>query len=198
MRTCKIIAAVVIWFIFWFAEESLYLISRLLSTDIPFSLSLDVFFGIYSLWIISIAAIGIIIWRFTINDFSFLKIKNKKWLLLYIVPVILSIVLFIWGNGLNINRVLYAASMFSTTFIGQDVLTFGFLQTYLGKVIDKKLAALVTGISFFIGHLTFNLSYYTLLITVAAVLFSYLRYKTKNIYLLNIVHVSFLLLPILA
>jgi len=193
MRIRKVIVAVLIWFFFWFAAQSLLLIPDLLSN---LASTPNAYFSIYSLWILFIAAIAIILWRFIINDFSFLKVKNRKILFLYLIPIAISIALLTLGNGLSINRLLYVVCMSLTTFLAQDVLTFGFLQTYLDKVVANKLAAVITGLAFFVGHLTFDLSWFTLVYIFAAILFSFLRYKTKNVYLLNIIHISFLLLPI--
>lgn len=193
MKLLKVILAVVIWFIFWFGAQSLYLIPNLFSNINP---TPNVFFVIYSLWIIFVSMVAVLIWKFTFKKFGFLKIKNKKWLLLYIIPVVLSVILIINGNNFGINRYLYTSAMFVTTFLGQDLLTFGFLQTYLEKITGAKTAAIITGLAFFAGHLVSSFSFGTLLMLVAAILFSFLRYRTKNIYLLNIIHISFSLLPI--
>lgn len=139
MKLLKVILAVVVWFIFWFGAQSLYLIPNLFSNIDP---TPNVFFAIYSSWIIFVSMVAVLIWKFTLKKFGFLKITNKKWLLLYIIPSILSVILIINGKNFGINRYLYTSAIFVTTFLGQDLLTFGFLQTYLEKLTNSKTAML--------------------------------------------------------
>lgn len=193
----KTIVAIGLWSVFWFGAQGMYVLPFSPLNNLNLNLSPDLSFLFYTLWILSVAGIGLILWKKTINDFSFLKVKNKKVLFLYIVPIIIAIVLLIRGNGFNdINRPLYVAAIASSTFIAQDMLTFGFLQTYLEKILSKNVAAIITFVTFFTAHLAFQWSMGALIVLLGAIVFSYLRYRTKNIYLLDIIHISFLLLPL--
>ncbi|NTW62021.1 hypothetical protein HGB25_01245 [Candidatus Saccharibacteria bacterium] len=189
----KVVIAVGLWCVFWFGAQAIYLIpiSPLNTLELPPNLN----FLLYTIWILCVSCAGVFIWKKKVNDFSFLKVKNKKILYLYIMPIIMAIIFLIRGNGIDINRPLYIVAIASTTFIAQDMLTFGFLQTYLEKIISRKTAAMITCIAFFTAHLTFGWSLLTLTFLLGGALFSYLRYRTKNIYLLDIIHISFLLLP---
>jgi len=187
----KILLAIFIWSIFWFSGQGVFFINYLSLENIDSNMV----FIYFTFWLLFVAIVGIIIWRLKINDFSFLRIKNKKILWLYLVPILFAVVILINGAPVDINRYYYVFAMTTTTFLAQDMLTFGFLQTYLEKHTKPSYAAMITTLVFFIAHLTFDLSIFTLIYASGIILFGYLRYKTKNIYLLNIIHMSFLLLP---
>ena len=193
----KIIIAILLWSIFWFSGQALFFINL----DLPFlnfvqNFDKNIIMLVYTLWVLFVSLIALIIYRWKINDFSFLKIKNKKILWLYIIPLVFAIIIIINGSPFGYNRYLNVFAMTTTTFLAQDVLTFGFLQTYLEKLINPIYAFFVTSTVFFSAHLAYDLSYYTLILVFGALLFGFLRYKTKNIDLLNIIHTSFLLIPI--
>jgi len=187
-----VIAAILIWVAYWFGIQSLYF--PIFSNVLNLHVSLDFLFAIYSLCITIAALIITVIWCVNVKDFSFLKLKKKRILYLYILPVVLTILLLRFGDGVGINSFLYAISMWSTTALAQDLVTFRFLQTFLEKRVNRKLVAIITGTVFFSGHLILGLGINTIFYAIGSILFSYLRYKTKNIYLLDVIHISFLLI----
>ena len=186
-----VIAAVLIWFAYWFGIQNLYF--PILGNVLNLHVSQDFLFAIYSLCITIVALFVTVIWCVTVKDFSFLKLKKKKILYLYMLPVVLTILILIFGDGVGVNSFLFAIFMWSTTALAQDLVTFGFLQTFIEKRVNRKLAAIITGTVFFLGHIIFGMGIITIFHAIGSILFSYLRYKTKNIYILDVIHISFLL-----
>jgi membrane protease YdiL (CAAX protease family) len=202
-KLLKAIGAVLIWFLIWFVLGIPYSTSWLLPNPTinvlsNISSSRTEFFALYSLWVLLITAIAIMIYKFTINDFSFLKIKQKKLLFLYLIPVILAAYDILANDTYGINSYIWAIGIATTTFCGQDLLTFGLLQTYLSKVLNPFAALIITSAAFFVAHLFIgynNLSLATSIVLFGAFLFGFLRYKSKSIYLLDVIHIAFGLLP---
>lgn len=187
----RILISLTLWSLFWFLGQALFFYNNL-----PFqNLDSNAIFFVITIWILFLAIIALFLWKWKFNDFSFLQVKNRKILWFYSLPVILTLIFLIKGLPVGINRFAYVFAMVTTTFLAQDMLTFGFLQTYLEKLITPFCAFILTSLVFFIAHLTFDFSFFTLIFAFGALLFGYLRYKTKNIYLLNILHTAFLLLP---
>lgn len=181
----KTILAIFVWSFFWFFGQIL------MKIDLPFIAEIDnvnIGFLIFSIWNLLVTAIAFVIWRVKFNDFKFLKIKDKRVLFLYIVPIVLAILAFIDSSRYGVNSYLWVFGLVATTFLAQDMLTFGFLQTYLGKIMKPVYAFLITSSAFFLAHLAYNFSAMTLILLSGAFLFGFLRYKTKNIYIINIIH----------
>ncbi len=199
-KTVKIIIAIFVWLCAWMLSDitlGTTVIERLLPHFDQYSA--NVRFGIYSFWLLIICAIISITWFKKIKEASFLKIKNKAWLLLYIIPITFIVIIAIHGNQQsgNVNQWNWTISIILSTFFAQDLVTFGFLQTYLEKQLKPFHAALLTAAVFFVGHLIgqFQFDVLTLIYFLGFILFAIIRYKTKNIYIVNVLHLSFLLLP---
>lgn len=190
----KTISAIIIFILFWILFQAPYQFN--IVDIIGLKLDHQTFFIIYTTWILLVTAIVIGIWKLKINDFSFLKIKNKKWLLFYVIPIILSIILIPRGDIFGTNSTIYILFLSLTTFVGQDLITFGIFQRYLEINVNKKVAAVIVLICFFLVHFIFitpslddlgMIGIYLIGFTI----FSWLRYKTGNIYLLSMIHISF-------
>lgn len=188
-KIIKVILAILIWVLFWFSGQAFFFsdYSFLPKTD-----DVNINCAVLSAWVLSLSFVALFIWKIKFNDFSFLKIKNKKVLWLYLIVFLLILYkVFVSGETYGINPYLWVLVVPVTTFFSQDVLTFGFLQTYLGKTIKPFYAFLITSGVFFAAHLTYDFSIMTLVLLTGAFLFGFLRYKTKNIYYLNFIHEIF-------
>lgn len=189
--------AIVAWWIFWMSSQALYMIDVPLLSDIRDSGNLQQQFIVLTLWITGIAIITTLIWHISVHDYSFLR--GKKWqIALYVIPLMIMVMLFAThqtGYG-GIDLRIYILGMVVSTFC-QDILTTGFLQTALTKTIGDKFAAVVTAIMFFLGHfmtIAQSLSPMGAIMICGFVLFSWLRYKTGNIYIVNVIHLTFSLI----
>lgn len=189
--------AVAVWWIFWMSSQALYIIDVPLLSDLRGSGNLQQQFIALTLLITCVFVIATLVWHITVHDYSFLR--GKKWqIALYVIPLMIMVMLFAThqtGYG-GIDLRIYILGMVVSTFC-QDILTTGFLQTALTKTIGDKFAAVVTAIMFFLGHFMTTsqiLSPMGAIMICGFVLFSWLRYKTGNIYIVNVIHLTFSLI----
>lgn len=202
MNFFKTILAIALWFTVWSASQALFMSADQYSGTLHLAESLfqnttlSFQFGALSLWSILLAAIAIVIWKYTVNDFSFLKPLNKKILLLYLIPVSFALYQLTKTSVFGVDSTVWVFGIIGTTFLLQDFLTFGLLQTYVSKKIGPFYALFVVGAVFFIAHMSFDMSVNTLLLLLGSFSFAYARYKTSSIYLGNVIHLSALLAPI--
>ncbi len=186
-KSLKVTLALIIWLIFWVAPYKIF-------DFLPDMAGRNEIFITYTLLGLVLPVIALIVWKNKFNNFFFLKIKDKRILWLYIMPIIFIIRALCSATQFGINSVVWTSGIITSTFLTQDLMTFGFLQTYLEKLVKPFIAFLLTSSLFFIGHIFTNgISTGLLIVLVGSLVFGFLRYKTKNIYLLNIIHTSFLL-----
>ena len=174
--------------------------------DVPFLSSLltasdaQSNFIFLSLWIIIINIIALIVWHWRERDYSFLKIKDKWDILGYIVPLLLIIALLATkSTAFNVPIWIYIIAMLITNFC-QELLTTGYMQTGLTKTLGPIAAAIVTCVMFYLGHFMIADTFSIMggVMVAGFILFSWLRYKRGNIYLANVVHLTWTLVMVLA
>ena len=145
-----------------------------------------------SFYLLFITSIILFLWFIIFKKFDFFYLNTKKVLLLYIIPLIIFLLSFVYTNEKTMSTILQETFSFIVLSFSQDILTFGILQTYLSKLINTYYATILTVCMFFIGHIGFfPLNILLLFYITGFVLFGYLRYKDKNIYRLNVIHTSF-------
>lgn len=191
-KIVKTILAVSVWFLFWFANEGIFLLSRhdVINLDFIGSASWKFFF--ITLWAVLFFGVAFFIWSIKIKNWLFLKC-SKKVFILYLIPFVLLIKVLISGETFGVLPILYVLGIIFNSLL-QDILTFGFLQTYLEKVLNTKAAFLIVVVAFYIAHLDFSFSVGSLFLVAGYILFGYLRFRFKHIYFTNVVHLSYLLL----
>lgn len=193
----KSIIAIPAWLLVWLSTQALFFFDIPLLSDYLSRLTLQQSFIVLTLWISIIASIVSLLWYKLYHNFSFLKAPAVIYLA-YIIPLILVVKDLLQPQIFGINPFIWVLAMIITTFI-QDILTFGYLQTYLEKQINLKPAAIATALIFYIGHF---IGIGSIDITTALIyafgfaIFAFLRYRSHSIYLTNALHLSFLLLVI--
>lgn len=174
--------------------------------DVPFLSSLltasdaQSNFIFLTLWIIIVNVIALGIWHWRVRDYSFLKIKDRWDILGYIVPLLLIIVLLATkSTAFNVPIWIYIIAMLITNFC-QELLTTGYMQTGLTKTLGPIAAAIVTCVMFYLGHFMIADTFSLMggIVVAGFVLFSWLRYVRGNIYLVNVVHLTWALMMVLA
>jgi membrane protease YdiL (CAAX protease family) len=183
------------WGLFWLGSQALFMVDIPLLT--PWLLSADPQTNFLSvgLWILGVNLLALAVYHVGIRDYSFLKVKNKWDILAYILPLgLTALLLFSKQAAFGVPILLYIAVMIATNFC-QELLTTGFMQTGLARNIGGVWAALVTTMMFYLGHFmiqdTFTLM--GLVMIAGFILFSWLRLKRGNLYLANVVHLSWAL-----
>ena len=191
---------ILFWWFFWLGTQALLIV------DVPFLSSLltasdaQSNFIFLTLWIIIINVIALGIWHWRERDYSFLKIKDKWDILGYIVPIILIIALLATkSTAFNVPIWIYIIAMIITNFC-QELLTTGYMQTGLTKTLGPIAAAIVTCVMFYLGHFMIADTFSLMggIVVAGFVLFSWLRYVRGNIYLVNVVHLTWALMMVLA
>ena len=191
---------ILFWWIFWLGTQALLMV------DVPFLSSLltasvaQSYFIFLTLWIIIVNVIALGIWHWRVRDYSFLKIKDKWDILGYIVPLLLIIALLATkSTAFNVPVWIYIIAMIITNFC-QELLTTGYMQTGLTKTLGPVVAAIVTCVMFYLGHFMIADTFSLMggIMVAGFVLFSWLRYTRGNIYLANVVHLTWSLVMVLA
>ena len=191
---------ILFWWTFWLGTQALFIIDVPYLSALLTSASPESNFIYLTLWIAAINVIAFGIWHWLKRDYSFLKIKDKWDVLGYIVPLALIVALLATkSTAFNVPIWIYIVAMIVTNFC-QELLTTGYMQTGLSKTLGPVIAAIVTVIMFYLGHFmiadTFSLMGGVVL--AGFILFSWLRYVRGNIYLANIVHLTWALVMVLA
>lgn len=188
--------AILAWSAVWLSTQALFMTDVPILTNFLSASNVVTGFGTYSLWIMLIAVVVTLLWAWwSKNDFSFLKAKKWKWIILGYIPVLAAaLVIMISREPFTVPGWLWAPCLLATTFF-QSILTFGFLQTTLEKRLKPMWAAWLTALVFFAGHFWLVGNLPTLanasLYLIAFPIFALLRYKTKTIYATNIIHSAF-------
>lgn len=133
------------------------------------------------------------------------KKYNKKFLVrskqlyLYLIPLILAVILPLHYH-LTSPWYMYVFMIVVTVF-WQDYLTFGIFQTYIQSKVKTLLAVILVGSLFTLGHFIFFVSSFSpesiplwIALLCTGILFAWLRKRFGNIYTINVLHMSFLLL----
>ena len=153
-----------------------------------------------TLWIITINIVALGIWHWRKRDYSFLKIKDRWDILGYIVPLLLIVALLATKSTVfNVPIWIYILAMVISNLC-QELLTTGYMQTGLSKTLGPVVAAIVTCIMFYFGHFMIADTFSLMggIMVTGFILFSWLRYTRGNIYLANIVHLTWSLAMVLA
>jgi membrane protease YdiL (CAAX protease family) len=191
---------ILFWWTFWLGTQALFIIDVPYLSALLTSASPESNFIYLTLWIAAINVIAFGIWHWLKRDYSFLKIKDKWDVLGYIAPLALIVALLVTkSTAFNVPIWIYIVAMIITNFC-QELLTTGYMQTGLSKTLGPIVAAVITVIMFYLGHFmiadTFSLMGGVML--AGFILFSWLRYVRGNIYLANIVHLTWALVMVLA
>lgn len=149
----RVIGLVTMWFMTWLATQALYMIDvPILSPWLKNADGEQGFINL-SIWIMFVVIVATVAWAVVAKgNFSFLK--PTKWTIApYIVTIPLVIACMFAPRSLTfgVTPWLYMTLMVVTNFV-QDILTFGFLQTALEKVIKVWPAAILTAVVFYAGH----------------------------------------------
>lgn len=191
----KIVLVIIVWLFVWTIGRLFYyfnFITRLM----PFLKDLENYrYLFFAGWLVFAGLVVFLVWQRKKMPFYFLKIKQKVWLLFYLIPLgQLGYWFFQESSPFGLAGGSYALIIIIAT-LAQDLFTFGFLQTLLENLVKPWLAALLTILTFFLGHFYFQLSFLTLIFIVGFFGFAFLRLKYRNIYALNVIHLIFSLLP---
>lgn len=152
-----------------------------------------------TIWIVVVNLIALSVWRCFKRDYSFLKVKDRWDVLAYAVPSVLAIILLATTpTAFGMTMWIYIVVMIITNF-AQDLLTTGYMQTGLSKTLGPVVGAIITCVVFYFGHFMImdTLTIGGGIMVIGFILFSWLRYKRGNIYLVNAVHLSWALAMIL-
>lgn len=191
---------VLLWWTFWLGTQALFMV------DVPFlsnwltSSNPQTSFISLTLWIITINIVALGIWHWRKRDYSFLKIKDRWDILGYIVPLLLIVALLATKSTVfNVPIWIYILAMVISNLC-QELLTTGYMQTGLSKTLGPVVAAIVTCIMFYFGHFMIADTFSLMggIMVTGFILFSWLRYTRGNIYLANIVHLTWSLAMVLA
>ncbi|MFA6908937.1 MAG: CPBP family intramembrane glutamic endopeptidase [Patescibacteria group bacterium] len=192
-RQYVILCLVAAWFVFWIASNAYPWVSS--SMNILQGADVDVRFGALTLWILIISAVTFFVWGHFLKKKDFFAIR-PAWSLFFLVFPVYGLLYYAFRNTSlnNVNGLLYGCGVIISVVL-QQIVTFGLLQSSLEKVLTLKNAAIVTGCAFFIGHLIYGISFLTIIFAVAAIVFSWLRYRYRSILPGSIIHLIFSLLP---
>lgn len=133
------------------------------------------------------------------------KKYNKKFLArtnllyLYILPLILvGLLPFHYHLALPLSIYIF---MIVVTVFWQDYLTFGIVQTYVQTTLTPTLSLFIVALLFTLGHFTFLISSFSsayipglIALFCVSALFAWFRKHFGNIYIINVLHLSFLLM----
>ena len=198
-----IIASILIvslWWIFWLGSQALFIVDIPVLSSWLLSSEPHVNYIAVTAWIIAINLIALAIYHRLQRDYSFLKIKDRWDVLAYIVP--LGLIIFLIAakpTAFDVPIVIYIIGMVATNFC-QELLTTGFMQTALSKYVGAVFSAIITCVVFYFGHFMIaeTFTYMGIAMVCGFILFSWLRLKRGNIYLVNIIHLSWSLVMTLS
>ena len=187
------------WWIFWLVGQALFMVEiPFLSDWVEGADQQSTFIGL-TIWIVVVHLVALSVWHCFKRDYSFLKIKDKWDILAYAVPLVLAIILLITTpTAFGTTMWVYIVSMIITNF-AQDLLTTGYMQTGLSKTLGPVVASIITCFVFYLGHFMIadTLTVGGGIMVIGFILFSWLRYKRGNIYLVNAIHLTWALAMIL-
>ena len=194
------IFVVLFWWTFWLLTQTLFIIDVPYLSPLLTSSNPQTNFIYLTLWVVAVNIVALGVWHWRKRDYSFLKIKDKWDILGYIVPLALIVALLATkSTAFDVPIGIYIVVMVVTSFC-QELLTTGYMQTGLSKTLGPIAAAIVTCVVFYLGHFMIanTLSLMGVMMVAGFILFSWLRYVRGNIYFVNIVHLTWALVMVLA
>lgn len=194
------IFVVLFWWTFWLLTQTLFMIDVPYLSPLLTSSNPQTNFIYLTLWVVAVNIVALGVWHWRKRDYSFLKIKDKWDILGYIVPLVLIVALLATkSTAFDVPIGIYIVVMVVTSFC-QELLTTGYMQTGLSKTLGPIAAAIVTCVVFYLGHFMIanTLSLMGVIMVAGFILFSWLRYVRGNIYFVNIVHLTWALVMVLA
>lgn len=194
------IFVVLFWWTFWLLTQTLFIIDVPYLSPLLTSSNPQTNFIYLTLWVVVVNIVALGVWHWRKRDYSFLKIKDKWDILGYIVPLVLIVALLATkSTAFDVPIGIYIVVMVVTIFC-QELLTTGYMQTGLSKTLGPIAAAIVTCVVFYLGHFMIanTLSLMGVMMVAGFILFSWLRYVRGNIYFVNIVHLTWALVMVLA
>lgn len=189
-----------LWWAFWLGSQGLFIVDVPILSDWLIASDPQTNFISLTIWIIVVNLIALAIYHWLQRDYSFLNIRDKWDVVAYTIPLGLIIVLLITkASVFGVPILIYISAMVVTNFC-QELLTTGFMQTGLSKRIGNISAAFITCVVFYLGHFMILETFTPIGIIMVAgfILFSWLRLKRGNIYLTNVVHLSWSLIMVLS
>ena len=194
------IFVVLFWWTFWLLTQTLFIIDVPYLSPLLTSSNPQTNFIYLTLWVVAVNIVALGVWHWRKRDYSFLKIKDKWDILGYIVPLVLIVALLATkSTAFDVPIGIYIVVMVVTIFC-QELLTTGYMQTGLSKTLGPIAATVVTCVMFYLGHFMIanTLSLMGVIMVAGFILFSWLRYVRGNIYFVNIVHLTWALVMVLA
>jgi membrane protease YdiL (CAAX protease family) len=176
------------WLLAWVATQGIFMseVLRLLPWNVNTS------YAIATIWVFIVTITAIII----LPSYRKKSLPKSKLLWLYAIPLILLIFLP-QHYALALNIWVYIPMIIITVF-WQDYLTFGILQPALSKRLSLNGAAILTAVIFVLGHAIFFLNNVYdpqfILIALAGFTYAFSSRYAGNIYIANIIHISFYLI----
>lgn len=190
-KPLTVLATSTVWLVMWFATQGLFV----LFNDQHPAGSLNTRLAWLTGYVAVVLAVAMVVFRRQRRDF--LPPSGLLWL--YALPVALLVALPFHYDGPVAVPLL--AIMVVVTAFWQDYLTFGLVQSFIGRHASPLVAVLVAGGLFAAGHIVFFIERSTplTLLVLCAVylaagcLLAWLREGSRSIYATNVAHLSFLL-----
>jgi membrane protease YdiL (CAAX protease family) len=191
-RSLIILFVILISWLFIWNHLNIEFAGKILSFFFQVEKSSFLFFFLSSFLLLTFSLTLLFLWKLFFREISFLKTHNKMIFFLYGLPLLIFFLSFILSPDVPPEEVFLTQFSFFALSFSQDIFAFGILQSILEKIVCDIWATVLTTTMFFIGHTGFfPPGIFILLYVFGFFLFGFLRYKTKNIYALNIVHLSF-------
>lgn len=187
----KMLVICLAWFGVWSITQGFYM-SSYLQSIVPGTIDAQIVS--ITTYIFIVATTILVVLRKEAKKF----LPASRWLWLYLLPLACIIVLqFAYRSPLPVWVFIV---MITISVFWQDALTFGLFQNYVRRANSKWKTILLVGTLFGIGHVLaflpdvtqlLNPGFYLLFIV--GYLFAWLREKTGNIYIIDVLHMTFLL-----
>lgn len=190
-KVIAIILTCLVWLATWAATHGFYM-SSYLQDLVPGSINIQIL--TITAYIFIAATVILSVLRSQTKKF----LPFSQWLWLYLLPLICIITLqFTYQGPLDLWVFIL---MITISVFWQDALTFGLFQNYIRQSASRWNTILIVGTLFGLGHIMafapdmtqlLNPGFYLLFIV--GYLFAWLREKTGNIYVIDVLHMTFLL-----
>jgi hypothetical protein len=188
----KVLSACVAWLAAWVFTQGLFMGDSLLRV---FSGGFDVQILKATLWVGLVLGFSLVVFK----NYDRRFLTRSRLIYLYFLPAAL-IAILPWHYHLTLSIPLFVLMVIISTF-WQDYLTFGIFQTFIQSKLVTWMSVIIVGVLFTIGHFIFFIDSFSLAsmtgwlaLLSAGLLFSWQRKHFGNIYVINVLHLSFLLL----
>jgi|JI6StandDraft_1071083.scaffolds.fasta_scaffold175211_2 hypothetical protein len=186
------VIASVAWLIIWIFTQGLFM-SESLMKIIPLETNVSILLA--TSYVAVILAISLVVFKKYNKKF----LARTNLLYLYILPLILvGLLPFHYHLALPLSIYIF---MIVVTVFWQDYLTFGIVQTYVQTTLTPTLSLFIVALLFTLGHFTFLISSFSsayipglIALFCVSALFAWFRKHFGNIYIINVLHLSFLLM----